>query len=188
MSLRKQRIVDGLRALGQLRIGLGNPPGFMGHAAQRDTPTAIWLDNRRDRDQRKGVRGAIADFTVDVLPTHGRRQGDGGNQFTWRQDGFDMGRFPWGAIKVGEGDVPRFAVGRNGFHHCIQQTHRDRHIARMRSNTGLAAAHHRMLTAKPLKRRATAAGKTFIAGLIGIVKIGAAGTLKKIPCRGGLVA
>ena len=45
---------------------------------------------------------------------------------------------------------------------------------------GFTYAYHRVLTAKAFKRRAAAPGQALIAGLIGVVKIGAARALEQM--------
>ena len=57
---------DGLRAARHLALGGLDAPRLVRHAAERDAAGAVALHDRGDRDQREGVRSAVADLAVDV--------------------------------------------------------------------------------------------------------------------------
>ena len=58
----------------------------------------------------------------------------------------------------------------------------------MRGDAGVAHAHDRMLAAEPADRGTAAAGLAFVARLVGVVEIGAAGALEQIARGRRLVA
>ena len=58
----------------------------------------------------------------------------------------------------------------------------------MGRDAGLAHAHHRMLAAEAADGRAAAAGLAFVAGLVGVVEIGATGALEQVARGRRLVA
>ncbi|MNE86010.1 hypothetical protein D3C80_1830660 [compost metagenome] len=99
-----------------------------------------------------------------------------------------MRRIAGRTVEISQRNAAYRAVRVDGFHHGIEQLHGDGHVARMRGDAGCTCADNGVLAAKTFKGGATAAGIAFIAGLIGVVKIGAAGALKQVTGGGGLIA
>ena len=78
--------------------------------------------------------------------------------------------------------------GRDGLDRGVERPHRHRHVARMGGDAGVAGAEDRVLPAEAADGGAAAAGLAFVAGLVGVVEIGAAGALQQIAGGRRLVA
>jgi hypothetical protein len=160
----------------------------VGNAAKRDAAAAVRLHHCRYRDQRERVGGAVAHLVIEVLAAQRLRQGDRRDQLTRRQGVFDM----WGgtrqAIKIGDRDHARGSVGAHRFNAGVEQLHGHRHVARVGCYAGLALADDRVAACIAADGRAAAARIAFVAGLVGIVEIRAAGALQQVAGSGRLVA
>ena len=69
-----------LRPSRQSSIGSFSAPWFVHDPTDRDATGAIGLNDGADRDESEGVRGAIANLTIDVLAAYRRRQHNGRNE------------------------------------------------------------------------------------------------------------
>src|ERR1700704_465280 len=90
-------------------------------------------------------------------------------------------------IELGDRNASLRAVGLYRFDDSIERAHGHRHIAWMARDAGVAHPHYRMWAAEPANRRAAAAGVALIAGLVGVIEIGAACALKQVARGGRLV-
>ena len=70
----------------------------------------------------------------------------------------------------------------------VERPHGDRHVAGMRGDAGVARADDGVLPAEAADGRAAAARLPLVAGLVGVVEIGAARALQQVAGRGRLVA
>ena len=91
-------------------------------------------------------------------------------------------------MKLRDRDRAFRPVGFDRFHHRIEHAHGHRHVGGVRGDTRFARAHDREVAIEAVDRRAAAAGLAFVARLIGVVKIGAAGALEQIARGRRLVA
>jgi hypothetical protein len=99
-----------------------------------------------------------------------------------------MGRIARQPVEVRDRNHARAAVRSYCFDLRIEHPHRDRHIARMGGDAGVAGADDGMHAAESIQRTAATARLALVAGLVGVVKVGAAGPLQQVPCRRRLVA
>ena len=91
-------------------------------------------------------------------------------------------------MEFGDRDGPRRAVRAHRFDRRVQRAHGHRHVARVCGDAGLARSDHRVLPVDAANGGAAAARLAFVALLVGVVEVGAAGALKQIARRRRLVA
>ena len=115
-------------------------------------------------------------------------QGDRGDQLAGLQRVFDMRGVAGQAVERVDRDGARRTGGVHRLHLCVQHAHRNRHVAGIGRDAGIAAAHHRQLPRIAADRRASRTRPALVAGLVGVVEIGAAGALEQIARSGRLVA
>ncbi len=184
----KERRGGRLGAARQFGIGRRDAPRHVPDPAERNMPAAVAPDHRADRDQREGVRGAVADLVIDVGAAGRFRQRHRGDQLAGREHRFEMRRAAGRAIEIGERDAARLACRVDRFDRSVERLHRDRHVAGVGGDARLARADHGMQAAETADRGAAAAGLALVARLVGVVKIGTARALEQIARGRRLVA
>ena len=91
-------------------------------------------------------------------------------------------------VEIGDRDGACRAIGADRLDRRIEHAHRDRHVARMRRDAGIAHADDGVLPAEAADRAAAAAGPPLVARLVGVVEIRAARPLQQVAGGGRLVA
>ncbi|MNL27327.1 hypothetical protein D3C87_1489120 [compost metagenome] len=125
---------------------------------------------------------------IDLCPTGRLWQCHRRDQFGRLQDGFHIWRVPWQAMQVNNRNGARPPVGTYGFHRRVEHSHRNRHIARMGGDAGLADTKQTQRSAGATNSRTAAARCALVAGLVGVVEVRTAGALQQIAGRRGAVA
>ena len=179
---------EGFGTAGDGGFGGFDAPGFMCDAADGNAAGAVWTDDGGNGDEGEGVGGAVADFQIDVPAFNGRGEGDGGDQFSRGEDGIELGLGAGEAMEVEDGDLAGGGVGLDGVDGGVEDAHGDGHVAGVGGDAGSADADDGVLAAETVECGAAGAGGAFVAWLVGIVKVGAAGALEEIACGGGHVA
>src|SRR5206468_6142013 len=125
-------------------------PGLGSDAAEGDArlPDArpVYLERRRDGDERELEGGAVAHLEVMRSPRHrARRHGDGGDYLTRLEHRLEVGHSLGQPVDVGKRNCPLCAGAANldGRIECDQ---RDGEVRSMRGDAALAGAEHRMPT------------------------------------------
>jgi hypothetical protein len=80
---------------------------------------------------------------------------------------FDVRRIAGQFVKIGNRDGTGPAISIDCFDHRIQQAERNRHIAGVGGDAGLACADYAQLPVDSANRRAARAGLTLVARLVG---------------------
>ena len=179
---------DGLCAARHLGLGRLDAPRLVRDAADRDAAGAVALHDRADRDQRERIGRAVAHLAVDVRAADRLRQRHGGDQFARRQRRLDVRRVAGQTVEVGDRNAPRRPSGRT-----VSTVASSARIATAMS-LGCVAMQASLtpITAccrlNPPMRRAAAARAAFVAGLVGVVEIRAAGALQQVAGGRRLVA
>ena len=91
-------------------------------------------------------------------------------------------------MEVSDRDRPAGAIGPRGLDRRVERPHRDRHVARVSGDARIARADDGVLSAEAAERGAAAAGHALVARQVGVVEVGAAGSLQQVAGRGCLVA
>src|SRR3546814_18089751 len=85
-------------------------------------------------------------------------------------------------------DAANLSGGIDRFDRFVERLHRDRYVAGVCRDAGLAGAHYRVKATETADRGAAAAGLALVAGLVAIVKIGTARALQQVSGGGRLVS
>ena len=99
-----------------------------------------------------------------------------------------MRRIARQAVELSDRHTAGLAGSIDGLDLGIQHAQRNRHVAGMGGDTGVAGTDHPERAAEPADRRTAGTGPAFIAGLVGVIEIGAAGTLEQVAAGRRLVA
>ena len=174
---------------GSSRLGRLDAPRLVRDAAERDAAGAVALHDGGDRDQREGIGGAVAHLAVDVRAADGLRQ---------RHRGDQLARLAAPSRRA----ACRRAGGGSRRSGCVRVAPSGRTVSTVASSARIATAMSlgcvamqaslapitAMLPAEAADRRAAAAGLAFVAGLVGVVEIGAARALQQVAGGRRLVA
>jgi hypothetical protein len=141
------------------------------------------------RDEREGVRGAVADLQViGVLREGGLRQLYGHDEFAVLEVGVLLRRVARQAVELADGDRALTPARAPDPHDGIERVERVRHVARIGGDTLLAPAEDGVHPVEPSERPAARPRLPLVARHRRVVEILAARALQEVPAVGRHVA